>query len=181
MHSSTVSVDWRLGLVLIQPSSGTINSQPDTLLGASRCCYETLFIRCNSRTIRHSHGIDSYRSRSFLESDLPHQCSFWRWVGWQYWGSSCSRNSPRTLWVICAQQLCFNFCNFNMELLPNTTHKHELTDREDRHICFAEARWEGTQEGTNGGDGTGLFFEGRATQVLHCNAANWCFVVCLLC
>lgn len=38
-------------------------------------------------------------------------------------------------------------------------------DHEERHICFAEARFEGGAEGTNSADGTGLYFEGRATQV----------------
>lgn len=40
-----------------------------------------------------------------------------------------------------------------------------LADHEDRHICFAEANWGDGAEGTNSADGTGLFFEGRATQV----------------
>jgi hypothetical protein len=43
-----------------------------------------------------------------------------------------------------------------------------LTDHDERHICFAEARWEGSAEGTNSADGTGRFFEGRATQVSRC-------------
>ena len=38
-------------------------------------------------------------------------------------------------------------------------------DHEERHVCFAEATWDGGTEGTNTADGTGKFFEGRSLQV----------------
>jgi hypothetical protein len=43
------------------------------------------------------------------------------------------------------------------------------TDNEDKHICFAEANFHGERQGTNSEDGTGQFFEGRATQVPYPN------------
>ena len=51
---------------------------------------------------------------------------------------------------------------FNVAILFVPGH----TDHDERHICFAEAIWDGGTEGTNSADGTGLFFEGRSTQVI---------------
>ena len=65
---------------------------------------------------------------------------------------------------------CCLYCTLHLYLTLS------LLDHEERHICFAEARFEGGSEGVNKADGTGQFFEGRATQVTSYFIINLHFV-----
>jgi hypothetical protein len=70
----------------------------------------------------------------------------------------------------------------NTDYLVAHRRSSACADHEDRHICFAEARFEGGAQGVNSADGMGQFFEGRATQVRVSVLRVWvsiCRSVCM--